>query len=248
MCPFVVRNRCKQSNVICEKGMYKNEITIVFSAKIKWQQVHAFSVWTLNKFSHAWQKALFSTFSLFILSLCISFVAQVWILSCLELSPAVDSDSNLIKSYFMLQCPLFIIFLMSQFHPLLLFFFSCLLLFLLLQSFLSVSAFLPTIQMAQRIHDVLSLCAGGGTAILSSLLFSLLSFCYCQDDWTDVWYFAVMGDRTDVCAAACYDETSLAGLPQLGPEGCGSDEEGSWTDKYCGPAEDGGQFLFFPWY
>lgn len=122
MCPFVVRNRCKQSNVICEKGMYKNEITIVFSAKIKWQQVHAFSVWTLNKFSHAWQKALFSTFSLFILSLCISFVAQVWILSCLELSPAVDSDSNLIKSYFMLQCPLFIIFLMSQFHPLLLFF------------------------------------------------------------------------------------------------------------------------------
>lgn len=55
-----------------------------------------------------------------------------------------------------------------------------------------------------------------------------------------------MGDRTDVCAAACYDETSLAGLPQLGPEGCGSDEEGSWTDKYCGPAEDGGQFLFFP--
>lgn len=162
MCPFVVRNRCKQSNAICEKGMYKNEITIVFSAKIKWQQVHAFSVWTLNKFSHAWQKALFSTFSLFILSLCISFVAQVWILSCLELSPAVDSDSNLIKSYFMLQCPLFIIFLISQFHPLLLFFFCCVLLFLLLQSFLSVSAFLPTIQMAQRLHDVLSLCAGGG--------------------------------------------------------------------------------------
>lgn len=62
----------------------------------------------------------------------------------------------------MLQCPLFIIFLISQFHPLLLFFFCCVLLFLLLQSFLSVSAFLPTIQMAQRLHDVLSLCAGGG--------------------------------------------------------------------------------------
>lgn len=55
-----------------------------------------------------------------------------------------------------------------------------------------------------------------------------------------------MGDHTDVRAPACHDETPPAGLPQPGPEGCGPDEEGGGTDKYRGPAEDGGYCIFFP--
>lgn len=61
----------------------------------------------------------------------------------------------------------------------------------------------------------------------------------CQDEWADVWYVAVMGYYTDVCATARHDETSPAGLPKPGTEGCGPDEEGSRTDKYSWPAEDG---------
>lgn len=48
-----------------------------------------------------------------------------------------------------------------------------------------------------------------------------------------------MDHHTDVYTPARYDETSFAGLPQPGPEGCGPDEEGGRTDKYRWPAEDG---------
>lgn len=50
-----------------------------------------------------------------------------------------------------------------------------------------------------------------------------------------------MGHHTDVYAPARYDETSSAGLPQPGSEGCRPDEEGGRKDKYRRPAEDGMQ-------
>lgn len=65
------------------------------------------------------------------------------------------------------------------------------------------------------------------------------SFSSYQDERADVWYVAVMDHRTNVRPPARYDETSFAGLPQLGPEGCGPDEEGSRADKHRRPAEDG---------
>lgn len=48
-----------------------------------------------------------------------------------------------------------------------------------------------------------------------------------------------MDHRADVCPPARHDEASFAGLPQPGPEGRGSDEEGSRADKHRRPAEDG---------
>lgn len=48
-----------------------------------------------------------------------------------------------------------------------------------------------------------------------------------------------MDHHTDVHPPAGDDEASFAGLPQPGPEGSGTDEEGGRTDKYRGPAEDG---------